>query len=134
MNVAGPVAQRAMVTVGLAIASAVSLTQVVMSSSSSSRKDDGKESDESSSSSISHPPVSLGLMAATAYHVEYFLSFTFVKLVAPISYSACDAVRRLGIIISGHFMFGGPPFTVLNILGIALSLGGALAYSVLNNR
>jgi hypothetical protein len=120
MGVAGPVAQRTMVTVGLVFASAMALLQV-------SLQNDAKKSDDA------QPPAWLAMMAATAYHVEYVLSFIFVKLVAPISYSACDAVRRLGIIISGHCMFGGPPFTTMNILGIALALAGALSYSILNH-
>ena len=120
LGVSGPIAQRAMVAIGLGIASSLSLVQIL------SRKQ-SKELDDN------HPPVWLSILAATAYHIEYVLSFTFVNLVAPITYSACDAVRRLGIIVSGHYMFGGPDFTALNILGIALALGGALGYSVLNN-
>jgi hypothetical protein len=121
LGVGGPVAQRSMVAVGLAITSVFSLFQLASSSKESKLSDDN------------HPPAWLALMAVTAYHVEYVLSFIFVNLVAPITYSACDAVRRLGIIISGHCMFGGPAFTVLNILGIGMALGGALAFSILNN-
>jgi hypothetical protein len=122
MNVAGPVAQRAMVTVGLVIASAVSLFQL-----SSHQRSNKKETDETL------PPAWLAAVAATAYHVEYVLSFIFVKMVAPITYSASDAVRRLGIIISGHYMFGGPAFTPLNIAGIGMALSGAVAFSILNH-
>jgi hypothetical protein len=61
------------------------------------------------------------------------LSFTFVSLVSPITYGACDAVRRLSIIITGRAMFGGEPFTRLNIAGIAMALVGALSYSILNH-
>jgi len=119
LDVAGPLAQRAMVAVGLIIASAMALVQV-------SSRTEMKETE-------TMPPAWLGAMAVTAYHIEYVLSFIFVKMVAPITYSAMDAMRRLAIIISGHFMFGGPAFTALNISGIALALGGVLAYSVLNN-
>lgn len=120
MNVAGPVALRAMVAVGLVIASTMSLAQLA-----SQQKPVKKETE-------TLPPAWLGTMAVTAYHIEYVLSFMFVKMVAPITYSASDAVRRLSIIISGHYMFGGPAFTPLNIAGIGMALGGALAYSVLN--
>lgn len=120
MNVSGPVAQRAMVAVGLVIASSMSLYQVV------SRKNEDTAVE-------SAPPIWLSTLAVSAYHVEYFLSFVFVTMVAPITYSATDAVRRLGIIISGHYMFGGPAFTPLNIFGIVMALGGALSYSVLNS-
>ena len=123
LNIGGPVAQRAMVSVGLIIASALSLYQIL-------QQNVEQKDLESAYSSI--PPSGLTLMAVTAYHVEYNLSFVFVNLVAPITYSACDAVRRLGIIIAGQFMFGGAPFTSLNIFGIGMALGGALAYSILN--
>lgn len=121
LGVSGPVAQRSMVAVGFAIASILSLFQV------SFRKE------LTASESDFHPPAWLTLSAVTAYHVEYVLSFIFVTLVAPITYSACDAVRRLGIIIAGHCMFGGPDFTALNIMGIGMALGGALSYSILNH-
>ena len=121
MNVSGPVAQRAMVAVGLVIASSMSLYQIVLR----------RNQDQTKLEAL--PPGWLTAMAVTAYHVEYFLSFMFVKMVAPITYSATDAVRRLGIIISGQYMFGGPSFTPLNIFGIAMALGGAMTYSVLNN-
>ncbi|KAG7361071.1 triose-phosphate transporter family protein [Nitzschia inconspicua] len=127
VGASGPAAQRAMVAVGLVIALAYSTIKAITypsSSSSSLNDDDGKNMD---------PPASLSMAAVLAYHMEYVLSFSFVKLVQPITYSACDAVRRLAIIISGHYMFGGPPFTLLNILGIALALSGALAYSILNH-
>ncbi len=120
-NVAGPVAQRAMVAVGLVLASAMSLFQL------SSQQQGNKKTVET------RPPVWLAAMAVVAYHVEYVLSFVFVKMVAPITYSASDAVRRLGIIIVGNSMFGGPAFTALNVVGVMMALGGALAYSVLNN-
>lgn len=119
MNVAGPVAQRAMVAVGLVIACAMSMFQL-------SSQSDPKKAE-------SQPPALLSAMAVAAYHIEYVLSFVFVGMVAPITYSASDAIRRLGIIIAGHFMFGGPAFTALNILGIGMALCGALAYSILNN-
>jgi len=121
LNVAGPAAQRAMVAVGFVIASSMSLCQAI-----SRRKQDRSKLE-------GIPPGWLSAMAVTAYHVEYVLSFIFVKMVSPITYSATDAVRRLGIIISGQQMFGGPSFTPLNIFGIAMALGGALTYSVLNN-
>ena len=69
-------------------------------------------------------------MAVTAYHMEYVLSFSFVKMVPPIAYGACDAVRRLAIIISGHYMFGHDRLTKLNIMGIATALMGALGYAI----
>lgn len=121
MSVPGPVAQRAMVAVGLFIASTMALIQL-----SSNLRSNEKDPEI-------QPPAWLAAMAATAYHVEYVLSFMFVKMVAPITYSATDAVRRLGIIIAGHFMFGGPAFTPLNIAGILMALGGALGFSVLNH-
>ena len=120
LGVGGGVAQRAMVAVGLIIASGLSLAQLAS-------HNEGKRPTQR------QPPAWLAAMATTAYHVEYVLSFTFVQLVSPITYGACDAVRRLCIIISGRAMFGGEPFTRLNIAGIAMALVGALSYSILNH-
>jgi hypothetical protein len=127
VGVSGSTAQRAMVAVGLFIAWIYSTIQVLTQSPrppSASHDDDDKKMD---------PPANVTMAAVLAYHLEYVLSFSFVKLVQPITYSASDAVRRLSIIVCGHYMFGGPPFTVLNVLGISLALSGALAYSILNH-
>lgn len=122
INTPGAVAQRAMVSVGLIISGLVSAAQVTRAANSKEPiKKEGR------------PPSLLTLAAATAYHVEYLLSFIFVKLVAPITYSTCDAIRRLGIIISGHYMFGGHPFSKMNIIGIGMALSGAAAYAMLNH-
>ena len=75
-------------------------------------------------------PLAIYVMAVTAYHIEYVLSFMFVKLVSPVTYGACDAVRRLSVILAGRAMFGAKPLTALNIAGIGLALCGALGYSV----
>jgi multidrug transporter EmrE-like cation transporter len=72
----------------------------------------------------------LTILAFGSYHLEYLLSFMFVKLVQPITYGTLDAVRRLGIILAGRAMFGGAPLTWLNRSGIALALLGALGYSL----
>jgi hypothetical protein len=125
VGISGPTAQRAMVAVGLVIACIYSTFQVFTRSFSISSITIGEHDDKKMD-----PPANASMAAVLAYHLEYVLSFTFVKLVHPITYSACDAVRRLSIIVCGHYMFGGPPFTVLNILGIALALSGALAYSI----
>ena len=76
------------------------------------------------------PPAWLAWFAVVSYHVEYILSFIFVKLVEPITYGTCDAIRRLAIIVSGHKMFGGEPFSKLNLAGIGMSLLGALAFAL----
>lgn len=123
-GISGAVAQRAMVAVGLVVALVYSSVQIVASLASNAT---------ASSTLDPMPPVGLTAAAVLAYHMEYFLSFSFVQMIAPVSYSACDAVRRLGIIIAGHYMFGGPAFTVLNIVGIGFALLGALGFSVLNS-
>lgn len=115
----GAHAQRAMVAVGFVIVMAMSFIQNASSSSS----------DVEVSKSLP-PPNWLSAMAILAYHVEYVLSFMFVKLVAPITYGACDAIRRLAIIITGQWMFGGKPFSSLNYVGMGLALLGALGYSI----
>lgn len=114
----GPQAQRAMAAVGFAITFVFSGIQAMMNKP---RDADSKRID---------PPAWLTAMAVISYHLEYVLSFMFIKLVAPVAYGACDAMRRLSIIVSGHAMFGGHPFTPLNISGIAMALVGALAYSI----
>jgi Triose-phosphate Transporter family len=145
LGVTGSVAQRVMVAVGLVITSVLSLIQLnLASSSSSSNRKSGDVVNNSTKPLVTQkpstttpqrqPPAWLATMALTAYHMEYVLSFVFVKLVSPITYGACDAVRRLAIIISGHYMFGGHPFSPLNMGGIGMALCGALGYSILNSR
>ena len=135
LGVSGPVAQRCMVAVGLLIAIMYSSLQLMTALSSKTTNDSNSIDISQQQQELTqvHPPVWLTLAAVLAYHIEYMLSFIFVTLVAPVTYSACDAVRRLSIIVTGHYMFGGPPFTVLNKLGIACALLGALGYSLLNH-
>lgn len=118
-GIAGPEAQRCMVAVGFVITLVLSAIHIATTPTS-----------KVPSVRSSEPPAWLTCMAVASYHLEYVLSFMFVKLVAPITYGACDAVRRLSIILSGHVMFGGEPFTPLNIVGIGLAILGALAYSI----
>ncbi len=125
-GVAGPEAQRAMVAVGLLITLLLSYHEL-----SSKRREEALH--PLSTSTVPTPPVWLSALAVAAYHVEYVLSFMFVKLVAPITYGASDAVRRLAIILSGRRMFGGEPFSLLNMMGIGLALVGALGYSILSS-
>mmetsp|Transcript_57337 Transcript_57337/g.139853 ORF Transcript_57337/g.139853 Transcript_57337/m.139853 type:complete len:495 (+) Transcript_57337:215-1699(+) len=139
LGVSGPIAQRCMVAVGLLIAIIYSSLQFMMTTSPKTTSPEDNNSIDIAQQQQQqqlpqvHPPVWLALAAVLAYHVEYMLSFIFVTLVAPVTYSACDAVRRLSIIVTGHYMFGGPPFTVLNKLGIACALLGALGYSLFNH-
>lgn len=120
-GLSGPEGQRAMVAVGLAITAVYFLIHNPAAESIAS-----SNSDEDTRS----PPAWLAGMASTAYHLEYLFSFMFVKLVQPVTYGACDAVRRLSIIISGHYMFGHDNFTKMNIMGIAMALLGALSYAL----
>jgi len=121
-GIRGASTQRVMVGVGLFIAAAVTAIEIFGSKHkvSSTDPDDEREGE----------PIGLYVMAVTAYHIEYVLSFMFVKLVSPVTFGACDAVRRLSIILSGRAMFGGKPLTPVNIAGIALALLGALGYSI----
>jgi hypothetical protein len=117
-GLSGPQGQRAMVAVALVITITVFLLKNI-----SSREDSAEETRS--------PPAWLSLMALVAYHMEYIMSFTFVRLVQPVTYGACDAVRRLSIIISGHYMFGNDTsFSRTNITGIATAIFGALCYAV----
>jgi drug/metabolite transporter (DMT)-like permease len=125
-NLTGPSAQRVMVAVGLCITLAVVAIQNY--TNQSTKHNDSLVVEEHVKRQI--PPVWLSCAAFTAYHAEYVLSFMFVKLVAPITYGTCDAIRRLSVILSGRVFFGGAKLTKLNIAGIALALLGALSYSV----
>ena len=107
-GVAGPEAQRCMVAVGFVITLFLSIFKVAT------------QTPKQVTMTSAEPPAWLSCFAVVSYHLEYVLSFMFVKLVAPITYGACDAVRRLSIILSGHVMFGGDPFTALNMAGIGL--------------
>lgn len=79
------------------------------------------------------PPLGLSMAAAASYHFEYVLSFLFLKLVQPIGYGTCDAIRRLGIIMAGRVFFGGEPFSLLNYAGIGMALLGAMGYSLVSS-
>ena len=79
---------------------------------------------------ITHPPTWVAYGAILSYHVEYALSFMFVKLVKPISFGTADAIRRLAVVISGRHMFGEKDFSFLNYSGIGLALTGVLAYTI----
>lgn len=79
------------------------------------------------------PPLGLSIAAAASYHFEYVLSFLFLKMVQPIGYGTCDAIRRLGIILAGRVFFGGEPFSLLNYAGIGMALLGAMGYSLVSS-
>jgi hypothetical protein len=76
------------------------------------------------------PPLWLTISAVVSYHMEYILSFSFVKLVHPITYGTCDAVRMLIILLTGRAFFGGTPLAKVNMFGIALAMLGAISYSI----
>lgn len=134
--VTGPEAQRAMVAVGFLLTVGLSLTKIAMEKGlrvSGLKRPKKRKTDMEIYSEIkksNHPPAWLTFMAATSYHFEYVLSFMVVRLVSPITYGTCDAIRRLSLIITGRKMFGGEPFTKLNLIGIGLALLGGLAYSI----
>ena len=54
----------------------------------------------------------------------------YVSLTEPITYALCDAMRRLGIILSGKIMFGGEKLSTINKTGIGLAICGALLYAI----
>lgn len=138
-GITGADAQRAMVAVALGITASMSMVNHIRHVN----KDPAMEGEKSKIIEMSmkqpermakNPPSWLAWMAVVAYHIEYILSFMFVKLVEPITYGTCDAIRRLAIIVSGHNMFGGEPFSKLNIAGIGMSLLGALAFALSSTR
>lgn len=125
-GLAGPAAQRTMVAVGLCLTVVLNAYQFLGLSRRGEKSDSAKDAIQ--------PPWDLTALAVVSYHVEYLLSFLFVQLVQPVTYGACDAVRRLSIILCGRKMFGGAPLSRLNQLGIFLALSGALCYSVATSR
>lgn len=78
-------------------------------------------------------PPALTALAVAAYHLEYNLSFMFVRLVPSITYGAFDAVRRLCIILAGKVFFVGNDLTTINKLGIVCSILGAIMYAIASN-
>jgi hypothetical protein len=141
-GVGGPAAQRVMVGIGLVLTIIMTMGQHVMAiyrdsriSRRSSAYIAGKHKNSVVPAVLANDttPVWLSVLAFTAYHIEYVLSFMFVKLVQPITYGTCDAVRRLTIIAAGKQMFGGAPLTRTNRFGIGLALCGALCYSIATN-
>ena len=134
--VTGPEAQRAMVAVGFVLTVGLSLSKVLLEKGlrlSGIKPSKRKKTDREIYKKVKemeHPPLWLTAMAAASYHIEYTLSFMVVRLVSPITYGTCDAIRRLSLIITGRKFFGGEPFTKINLFGIALALFGGLAYSI----
>ena len=82
LEVSGPIAQRVMVSVGLAL----SLLQVaIVSAREGARSLTSRHRSNELKPLKRQPPAWLATMALTAYHLEYTLSFIFVKLVSPVS-------------------------------------------------
>jgi solute carrier family 35 protein E1 len=137
-GVTGSAAQRVMVWIGLLLTVCVTAMQQYITNNNSNAANSSSNGGtrqgflgaETTALHALPPPVWLSAMAVFAYHLEYVLSFMFVKLVQPVTYGTCDAVRRLAIILSGRAMFGGARLTAVNKVGIALSLAGALGYSM----
>jgi drug/metabolite transporter (DMT)-like permease len=143
-GVSGPIGQRVMVAISLVI----TVTMLVAAPLLTAAQDmvasawhragqqplpatpSAKKHRTSTEVTLSPPPLWLALLASVSYHVEYVLSFTFVRLVSAISYGTLDAVRRLGIILVGRALFGGAPLQPLNWIGILCALAGALGYSI----
>ena len=69
----------------------------------------------------------LFLSAGLAYHSEYSLNFSFVRLVRPVAFSVTDVARRLAIIVTGSIIFS-KPLTPLNCTGVLLALCGVLCF------
>lgn len=141
-GISGLEAQRSMAAVAfvlaicMAVQSSMGAKNRHVAPSSVEADRDGTSTSSSGSNSSNRnalPPVGLSIAAAASYHFEYVLSFLFLKLVQPIGYGTCDAIRRLGIILAGRVFFGGKPFSKLNYAGIGMALLGAMGYSVVSN-
>ena len=77
-------------------------------------------------------PLSLIVLAAIAYHIEYVMNFIFVGYVSAVTFSVCDIARRIAIITIGAIVFN-KVLTRQNWVGISVALGGVLWYSYLDN-
>ncbi len=126
----GVEAQRSMASIALIVTMMMSTFRYITSNKSVVESGNTGKGKDGTSTNKKLPPLSLSLAAVAAYHFEYVLSFLFLRLVKPISYGTCDAVRRLGIIVAGRKMFGGEPFSLLNFSGIGMAILGALGYSI----
>jgi hypothetical protein len=108
-HTSGVEAQRTMVAVAFIITAMLSLAKIVSNflslpeNQSNGQHPSVSSSTPSNSSTTVCPPFPLALFTVVAYHVEYSLSFMFVRLVSPLTYGTCDAIRRLIIIIAGKF-------------------------------
>jgi len=106
-GMSGLEAQRAMVTVALGLTVGMQLLTVLINSFSlfflaKNEDDDLKQKLSIENEQVEpNPPLGLSILAVISYHIEYVLSFMFVRLVEPITYGACDAMRRLAIILTG---------------------------------
>lgn len=128
INVTGAEAQRVMVTAALIFMTClVGIKSLKDYLSLDEREEIPKELETVPSN---HPPLLLSLMAVTAYHFEYVLSFVFVSLTDPISYALSDAMRRLLVILAGKAMFGGDKLSNKNKCGIGLAVFGAMMYAI----
>lgn len=126
----GPAAQRAMVTIGSALSTVSMVTALLSLPPTRNVPTKTTTTDSVEKTSRVSPPAWLTVLAIISYHIEYSLSFHFIKMVHPVTLGACDALRRLGIILSGRFFFGGDPLTRLNAVGILVSLLGVTSYSI----
>jgi drug/metabolite transporter (DMT)-like permease len=144
-GVSGPIGQRVMVAISLVITMAMLVGAPLLTAAQDMVASTWQQSQHqplpgtvsvkkhkpsATEVTLSPPPLWLALLASVSYHVEYVLSFTFVRLVSAISYGTLDAVRRLGIILVGRALFGGAPLQPLNWIGILCALAGALGYSI----
>jgi hypothetical protein len=130
-GISGASAQRVMAGIGLVLTITMTIVQQSLAIYSSWARKNTRRRVDAKDTNV--PPTWLSLSAIVAYHAEYVLSFMFVKLVQPITFGTCDAIRRLAIIVAGKRMFGGSPLTKENWFGIFLALIGALSYSIATN-
>lgn len=128
-HASGLEAQRAMTAVAFIIALLTTLGRILKDSSETEGEQNISRGIDMKS--VHKPSNHLTIGAVVSYHFEYVLNFMFVKLVQPVTFSMCDGIRRLLIIVLGKFYFNDDgAFSVCNIIGITLALLGALGYSL----
>jgi multidrug transporter EmrE-like cation transporter len=72
-------------------------------------------------------------LAATNFYVETFSVYACIGSFAPVPYAIVDVVRRLTMIMFSVFVFRNP-ITMVNALGVCISLAGVLLYNVVTTR
>eukprot|EP00002_Diphylleia_rotans_P015064 TRINITY_DN2916_c0_g1_i3.p1 TRINITY_DN2916_c0_g1~~TRINITY_DN2916_c0_g1_i3.p1 ORF type:complete len:446 (+),score=80.71 TRINITY_DN2916_c0_g1_i3:85-1422(+) len=79
-------------------------------------------------SPITHPAWTLLFINTLAYYGQNILAFVVMSWVAPLTYSVAGTLKRIFVIIASVVYFGNQ-ISILNGMGIAMSIFGAFYYN-----